>query len=263
MQTGKNDIIIFLLVTTVIILLLTGLIIMLIYLYKKKQLSYQQTVDALKLDHEKNLMAAQLEMQEGTFQHVSREIHDNISLSLTLAKLHLNMLNLEQREQASFQVNSSIELISKSINNLSGISKSLNSDIIGSQGLIKALENEIQRIRETGLFEIEFCITGEPTYMDTKKDLIIFRIVQEAFNNIIRHAKASKSRLALHYTSNALNITITDDGVGFDTASEVKMPHKSKAGLKNMETRTKMIGGEMQIESKTGQGSVLKFTIPF
>jgi len=263
MQTGKSDIIIFLLVTTVIILLLTGLIIMLIYLYKKKQLSYQQTVDALKLDHEKNLMAAQLEMQENTFQHISREIHDNISLSLTLAKLHLNTLNLDQRAQASFQVHSSIELISNSINNLSGISKSLNSDIIGSQGLIKALENEIQRIRETGLFSIEFSITGEPAYMETKKELIIFRIVQEAFNNIIRHAKASICRLVLHYNSNALRIEISDDGAGFDVAGEVKRQHKNKAGLKNMETRTKMIGGEMQIESKTGQGSVLKFTIPF
>ena len=263
MQAGKNDIIIFLLVTTVIILLLTGLIVMLIYLYKKKQLTYQQTVESLKLDHEKNLMAAQLEMQEDTFQHISREIHDNISLSLTLAKLHLNTINPDQLGQANFQVNSSIELISKSINNLSGISKSLNSDIIGSQGLIKALENEIQRIRETGLFSIEFCITGEPAYMDTKKDVIIFRIVQEGFNNIIRHAKASHSRLVLHYDSNALNISITDNGVGFDVAGEVNTTHKNKAGLKNMETRTKMIGGMMQIDSSTGKGSVLKFIIPF
>ena len=263
MQTGKNDIIIFLLVTTVIILLLTGLIIMLIYLYKKKQLSYQQMLETLKLDHEKNLMSAQLEMQEDTFQHISREIHDNISLSLTLAKLHLNTLNLDQLAQASFQVNSSIDLISKSINNLSGISKSLNSDIIGSQGLIKALENEIQRIRETGLFSIELCVTGEPAYMETKKELIIFRIVQEAFNNIIRHARASRCKLALHYNPNTLNIEINDDGVGFDLVSEVKRQHKNKAGLTNMETRTKMIGGQMQIESKTGLGSILKFIIPF
>jgi len=263
MQTGKNDIIIFLLVTTVIILLLTGLIIMLIYLYKKKQVSYQQTVDTLKLDHEKNLLAAQLEMQEGTFQHVSREIHDNISLSLTLAKLHLNTLNLEQREQANFQVNSSIELISKSINNLSGISKSLNSDIIGSQGLIKALENEIQRIRETGLFRIEFRVTGDPVYMDAKKDLIIFRIVQEAFNNIIRHANATSCDLVLHYDTSALLITAIDDGVGFDVHSESKASENNKAGLKNMRTRAKMIGGNMQIESSFGKGSMLKFTIPF
>ena len=263
MQTEKNDIIIFLLVTTVIILLLTGLIIMLIYLYKKKQLSYQENVETLKLDHEKNLMAAQLEMQEETFQHISREIHDNISLSLTLAKLHLNTLNLEEREKAGFQVNSSIGLISKSINNLSGISKSLNSDIISSQGLIKALENEIQRIREIGLFAIDFSVTGEPVYMDTKKELIIFRIVQEAFNNIIKHAKATNTSLALHYTERALSITVTDNGVGFEMPRETYPVKNNKAGLKNMETRTRMIRGDMQIESRDGQGSVLSFNIPF
>ena len=99
MQSGKNDIIIFLLVTTVIILLLTGLIISLIYMYQKKQLTYQQNLEKLKLDHEKNLMAAQLEIQEETFQHISREIHDNINLSLTLAKLHLNTLNWQEKER--------------------------------------------------------------------------------------------------------------------------------------------------------------------
>ena len=54
-----------------------------------------------------------------------------------------------------------------------------------------------------------------------------------------------------------------DDGVGFDLNDELNKSHKNKAGLKNMATRTKMLGGEMQIESKTGQGTVLKFTIPF
>lgn len=263
MQAGKNDIIIFLLVTTVIILMLTGLIIMLIYLYKKKQLSYQENVETLKLDHEKNLMAAQLEMQEETLQHISREIHDNISLSLTLAKLHLNTLNLEEPEKAGFQVNSSIELISKSLNNLSGISKSLNSDIISSQGLIKALENEIQRIRETGLFAIDFRITGEPVYMVTQKELIIFRIVQEAFNNIIKHARANNAGLILHYDEKELSIKVTDDGVGFEMPGEVNTVKNNKAGLKNMETRTRMIQGDMKIQSKANQGSVLSFNIPF
>ena len=75
-------------------------------------------------------MATQLEIQEDTFQHISREIHDNINLSLTLAKLNLNTLNWSEKEKAISQVNSSIDLISQSIANLSDISKSLNSDII-------------------------------------------------------------------------------------------------------------------------------------
>ena len=99
--------------------------------------------------------------------------------------------------------------------------------------------------------------------MDAKKELIIFRIVQEAFNNIIRHAKAANATVVLHYDAQGLCIKVTDDGVGFDVPGESKSSQKNKAGLKNMETRTKMIGGEMKIESSSGTGTVLLFTIPF
>jgi signal transduction histidine kinase len=262
MQTEKTDIIIFLLFTTIIILLLTGLIVTFIYLYQKKQLAYQRNLETLKLDHEKNIMAAQLEIQEQTFQHMSREIHDNINLSLTLAKLHLNTLNLNEKEKLATQVNLSVELISQSIANLSDISKSLNSDIINSQGLIKALEIEIYRIKETGVFTINFNITGEPVYMEMQKELIIFRIIQEAFNNIIKHAKAKQTALTLHYNNERLHIVIKDDGIGF-TVPKIETGKLDKAGLKNMETRTKMIHGKMQIESVTGKGTTLSFAIPF
>ena len=145
MQADKFDIVVFLIATTILILLLAGLIITLIYFYQKKQLAYQQNMETLKLNHEKTLMETRLEIQENTFQQISREIHDNINLSLTLAKLHLNTLNWDEREKTASQINSSIELISQSITNLSDISKSLNADIINSQGLITAVNREIQK----------------------------------------------------------------------------------------------------------------------
>lgn len=260
MQTGENDIIIFLLVITVIILLLTGLIITLIFLYQKKQLAYQRNLETLKLDHEKNLMAAQLEIQEDTFQHVSKEIHDNISLSLTLAKLKLNTLSWSEKEKAVAQVNLSIDLISQSIASLSNISKSLNSDLISSQGLITATQNEISRIRETGLFSVDISITGEPVYLDVKKELIIFRIIQESFNNIIKHAGANLVKLTLDYAATNLRLTIQDNGMGFHPFNYTTA---GKAGLKNMETRTNTIGGKMQLESSPGKGVILSFIFPY
>lgn len=263
MQTGKNDIIIFLLVTTIIILLLAGLIVSLIYLYKKKQFVYEQNLEQLKLDHEKNLMGAQLEIQENTFQHISREIHDNINLSLTLAKLNLNTLNWTDQDKSTSQLNSSINLISQAITNLSDISKSLNSDIINSQGLITAIRNEIFRIRETGVFDIALQITGDPIYMDTQKELIIFRIIQEAFNNIIKHAKATTAALNLNYNETALNIVISDNGSGFIFSNDTQTSNSGKAGLKNMESRTTMIGGAMQIDSIISKGTCLSFSFPY
>ena len=69
--------------------------------------------------------------------------------------------------------------------------------------------------------------------------------------------------LVLHYTERTLGITVTDNGVGFEMPGEVNTVKNNKAGLKNMETRTRMIQGEMQIQSKANQGSVLSFNIPF
>lgn len=261
MPTVANDIVIFLVITTIIVLLLVGLIVLLIYLYQKKQIIHQRKLEDIRLDHERNLLGTKLEIQEETFQHISREIHDNINLSLTLAKLHLNTLDLDDRNKAASQVNYAVDLLTQSISNLRDISKSLNSELVANQGLIKALDTEIARIRKTGLFEIEFEVNGEPVYMDTQKELVIFRIIQEGFNNIIKHARATRSIIDLNFKPEYLKILLVDNGVGFNCSPEKSQASNGKSGLANMKTRTQMIGGTMQIESN-GQGSMLTFTIP-
>jgi signal transduction histidine kinase len=96
--------------------------------------------------------------------------------------------------------------------------------------------------------------------MDAQKELIIFRIVQEAFNNIIKHAEARHAGLRLHYDETKLCIAVSDDGNGFDPDM---VGSKKQAGLRNMETRTKMLGGTMNISSFPSYGTTLSFTIPF
>src|SRR5688572_14556151 len=112
----------------------------LLYFYQKKKIAYQERLTRLALDHEKNLLETKIEIQEDTFQHISREIHDNIGLSLTLAKLQLNTLNNENRESSKNLVGSSVDLISKSIEDLNNLSKALDADIIRNLGLMYALE---------------------------------------------------------------------------------------------------------------------------
>ncbi|MEO8403118.1 MAG: ATP-binding protein [Chitinophagaceae bacterium] len=216
----------------------------------------------MKLINEKNILESRVEIHETTVQNISREIHDNISLSLTLAKLHLNTFHWENKEKATLQVNAAIEILSKSILNLSDISRSLNSDIINTQGLLTALEDEIDRIRRTGLFLIDFRVTGEPIYLNTQKELIIFRIIQESFNNIIKHSNATRARLTLHFTSTHLQIGVNDNGNGFVMSKKDIYPVKKGAGLKNIEARTAMIGGEMQIKSILKQGTSIRLNIP-
>src|SRR5690349_3905693 len=108
---ANNSITIFLITTTAIILFLLILVVTMIYFYRKKQQLHHQKINALKAEHEKNLLTTQIEIQEDTFQQISREIHDNVNLSLSLAKLTLNTVNWRNPPTASEKIELSLSEI--------------------------------------------------------------------------------------------------------------------------------------------------------
>jgi len=264
MQSPANEIIVFLCVATVMILLMAVILLGTLYFYRKRQISFLKEIEQIKSDYEKSLLSTQIEIQENTFQHISREIHDNISLSLTLAKLNLNTIDLYNLDKLKTQIGASLEQISKAIIDLSDISKSLSSEIIVNQGLLKALEKEIGKIQGMNFFRVRFSVTGDPVFMDSNKELIIFRIVQEAFNNIIKHAKATLVELKLTFDGNQINVFISDNGKGFSKEMlELNSDNSSKAGLNNIQKRAAIFNGQAIIESECGKGTSIFVSIPY
>lgn len=259
MQNDKNYITILLLGTTFLIFLMGIVIIIIIFLYRKRQIAYLEKINNIQAINEKELLATKIEIQEQTFQHISREIHDNISLSLTLAKLHLNTVELNDKTTAANKMNLSIDLISRSIMELSDISKSLNAEFILAHGLLKAIDEELECIRQTGKLILHYNCIGTEQFLDSQKELIIFRIIQEAFNNIIKHAEAKTARLLLKYDTHELYIRIEDDGNGFNTNLPIE---KEQAGLMNMRSRTKLLQGVMTLNSQTKKGTSININIP-
>jgi signal transduction histidine kinase len=220
-------------------------------------------MEKLKSDFEKNLLRTRLEIQEQTFQVISREIHDNITLSLTLAKLNLNTFDFRHNEKSVYKINSSIDLVSKAISDLTDISKSINSDIIVNQGLITALEQEIGKLKKLNSFNITYIISGEPVYMDAQRELFIFRIVQEAFNNILKHAQPKTVRLKLYYGSKQLKVTVSDDGKGFTFENADSVKHICSSGLRNIHKRAELLNGKCFIKSSPDLGTTINVLIPF
>ena len=264
MQSTHYNLILFILASAFLILLMAVFIVIILFLYKKKQLSHFQTIEGLKLDYEKNLLHTQLEIQEQTLQHISREIHDNINLSLTLAKLNLNTFDWHNLARAKGQMDSSLQQISKAIIDLSNISKGMNSELIANQGLVEALKKETNRLSELDLFELSYHITGSPVFMDSQKELVIFRIIQEAFNNIIKHARATLVKLNLEYSTDHINVLIADNGKGFCKEEVEQNKNKeSNAGLSNMQKRAMLFNGKTIIDSTVGAGTIIYVTIPY
>ena len=260
MQNQPYAITLLLLLTIFLIVLMGSFLLTILFLYRKKQISYLEKISEIQADYEKNLFKAQLEIQEQTFEHISREIHDNINLSLTLAKLNLNTIDISDNTKTLSNIDSSISLLTKSIEELRNLSNGLNSDLIVQQGLVRSIEDEMSRIQQVSMFTVSHSILGNPVFLNAQKELIIFRIIQEAFNNIIKHSKAHDAKLILNYQGGNLNIGIIDDGSGFDVTNHSKNHH---AGLRNMENRAKILGGSMDILSEIGKGTTLKFQIPY
>ncbi len=254
----------FVIITTLLILLLVVMTTSILLLYQKKKLAFAKDLETLKTNHEKNILKTQLEIQESTFQDISREIHDNIGLSLTLAKLNLNTMDYKLVDKAMEAVQFSINLITKSISDLKDISKGLNSEAIANMGLIGALDLEVTKLKKSGIKDVRLSTTGKITYLNPQKELILFRIIQESLNNIIKHANAEIITIELNYAEKELNLIVQDNGVGFNKEEvEIKRGGRIMEGMRNISIRTKQINGDLQVISRPKNGTTILINAPY
>ena len=130
MHQTTEQITLFIVSAILLITILMSFFITMIFLYRKRQQQFEKNLFQTKINYEKLILTTQVEIQEQTFQHISKEIHDNINLSLTLTKLNLHTLDWAEQEKAEQKIKSSIDLLSSSIAQLNDLSKSLDTDTI-------------------------------------------------------------------------------------------------------------------------------------
>jgi signal transduction histidine kinase len=232
--------------------------------YNEKSLVLQRNLEELKLNQEKMILETEVEIKEQTFQFISREIHDNIIQTLSLAKLNLNILDYENIGDANVLVSKSIDLLTKSLSDLNYLSKSLDADLISNHGLTQALQFELEKWTMHSKTIFTFDIFGEIKFLNVTAELIVFRIIQEALSNIVKYANATNIAIALHYNVDQLSFTISDNGIGFDPESEIENKKiGKKAGLKNMKKRAELVNGTFEIKSNTNKGTIITVMIPY
>jgi two-component system, NarL family, sensor kinase len=258
MRKETTQITFFLVVTSLLIFVLAAFIIFILLLYKKNQAQYYNNLAAIKTEFEKTILNTELEIQEQTMLLIAREIHDNIGLSLSTAKLHLNAINWGDLQHAQTKVKDAISLTGKAIQDMSSLTKKLNTDYIKDNGLLQAIKMLWQDMEKISNIKATYTVTGETTFMEGQKELVIFRIIQEALNNSIKHAEAAHISLQLLYNKEEFIAIIKDDGIGFNTYLQAE-----GTGLKNIRQRTKMIHGACHITSALQQGTTIQITIPY
>lgn len=262
MENSELTKVFIIILASMLILGFTLIVVNLTLLFRKRIVAAKIELETIKLNHEKALLATQLEIQEETFLKISREIHDNISLGLTLAKLQLNTF-LSNKEDKTVNLHTTVELISKSLIEMNDLSKSLDGEQMLMFGLTEAIESEVGVIASTGIYSMEYELTGEVVFLDPEIELILLRITQESLNNILKHARARTIVVELIFEEELLRMKISDDGRGFDIdGAKARRGIRSMSGLKNLENRVKSIEGKLEMFSIHGVGTTINIKLP-
>lgn len=253
----------FIIIGTLLLLAVGIFIVSFLFFYRRRHHRFIKEKSQMQMEFNQELLRTQLEIQEQTLKNISQEIHDNIGQGLTLAKLNLSLMNANEPLGLAGKIEDSKKLVAKAINDLRDIAKGLNSDNIVAIGLVKAVEYELKMIEKTGSYKTSLEVIGEIKKLTPQKELILFRIVQEVLNNIIKHANGKNIVIIADYSDGHLQLHITDDGDGFDSLSINKEDAGSYGlGIRNMNSRAKLIGAEFFINSAKGNGTEVKLTIP-
>jgi len=218
-------------------------------------------LENIKIAYEQEILKSQLEIQNQTLQDIAQELHDNIGQLLSVARINLNVMEEEGDDKDGY-IKQTNEIINQSINDLRALTKSFDGDFVQQFGLEESLSHEIARIRKTKRFATEINIVGEKYSLGYEREIVLFRVAQEILNNALKHSKAQNLTVLLSYSPETFELTIKDDGKGFDIERiQQNEINQSGAGLRNIQRRVKLIGGTCQISSEIGKETKITITL--
>ena len=243
-----------------LILLLTVffIVVVLAVRYRKRK----RENEALRSQFSEQLLKSQLEIQEQTLQHVSRELHDNIGQIASLVKINLNTIKPGDPEKYASKIENTKELVKQLMMDIKLLSTSLNGDKITKIGLFAALENEAEKINKTGAFTSRFTQHDNIPPVNDEKSIIIYRMLQEILNNAMKHSQASEIIMDAYYRNNKFVLVVSDNGKGFNVPEKLADKKDTGNGLLNLQERAKVIKATVYFESNPGTGTVTTIKTP-
>ncbi|SNR51993.1 hypothetical protein SAMN04488111_1395 [Lutibacter flavus] len=247
------------LIATIIVIILAVSLIFFFSYFQQKKTAFLLKQREIQQRFDEEITKSKLEIQEQALKNISWEIHDNVGQLLSVAKMQLNMVQMSLPEKEQNQIIETGEIVSKSLQELRGLAKSLNPETIKNKGLLDSIKLEIDRYNRLNFVEAELIITDEPYNLTNEKEIILFRILQEFCNNTLKYSKAEKLEIELNYNPDLLTIIAVDNGIGFDINDLSK---QNGIGLINMKSRGELIGAKIELISSENKGTKLYISCP-
>jgi len=229
---------------------------------RNKELIFEQQQQKANEQIYKLMIKQQTKLQEGQLKErhrIAEELHDGILGKLFGTRMQFGFLNLKGDDNSLQKFNANVDELQKIEKEIRGISHALKNELLTSQSnfmvILKTLINNQSKISG---FKYKFTSDKSINWenINDKLKINLYRIIQEALQNIVKHAKATKIKIDFNLKNNRLVLTIQDDGIGFDVKKA-----KKGIGLKNIRSRVQKLNGKLVINTAVGKGAVLLISV--
>jgi two-component system sensor histidine kinase DegS len=198
--------------------------------------------------------------QEDERQRIARELHDDITQNLLVIANRAQSMVFENGSKNGDKTKEQAEWIRDAVLDLSEDVRRLSLDlrpaILDNIGLLPAIKWLVNRLNGENYMKTQLVVKGEVRKLPPESDVIIFRIIQEALNNIRRHSKATKSVVTVEFSKEQVKITVEDNGVGFHLPKTIgQLATERKLGIISMKQRASFLHGTLNIISEIGKGA--------
>ena len=196
-----------------------------------------------------------IDAQEAERRRLARELHDTVGQALMAVRFDLELLRREPRRLIGRRrLNASLAIVDEAMASVRDFALELRPPVLDDLGLIAATRWYVRRQSRIGGFRVAVVSNAAASGFGAETETACFRVLQEALTNVVRHSHATRVRVELAGSDDALVLTVADNGIGFDAGPRRPGPG-SGLGLMGMRERTRHLGGSLEVISELGRGA--------
>jgi two-component system sensor histidine kinase UhpB len=199
----------------------------------------------------------QLRAQEEERKRVARDLHDEVNQALTAILLRLEALTQVAPPRLRDELAETKGLANQAMDELLQLARQLRPTALDDHGFLPAIEEQLRRFKSQYGIDTSLSTQGDLDDLGTDQQLVLYRVTQEALNNVARHAGASSVSVEIARADGTVSLKVADDGAGFAVGDE-----RRGLGLDGMAERARLVNGQFEVDAAPGRGTTLTLRVP-
>ena len=229
--------------------------------YRKRQLQNKMSLQAEVMKQQDLATRAIINAEENERKRIAADLHDGVGQMMSAAKMNLSAIESEipfkdEAQKISFE--NLISLVDESCKEIRSVSHQMMPNALLKSGLASAVKEFLDKI-DNRIIKISLHAEGLQQRLDSNTETVLYRVIQECVNNVIKHSGANKLDISLIKDADGISVTVEDNGRGFDTADKKKF---EGIGLKNISSRVTFLKGTVDFDSSPGKGTLVAIHVP-